>query len=438
MRFSVDRGSAANHGQAALLITLGLSVLFGMLGLVVDIGWAYYRKEAARTAAQAAAAAVVAAAGSTIPTAQSSTTCPSSLDSGKPWNVGCQFAVNNGFTNGSNNDTVSIQIGSGSSGIPVAGVSPTSYWVSATVSENIPTLFSRVLGQSGITVNVRSTTAVYSGAGGCIFVLDPSAANAFKVSGGTTTTGCGFYVDSTSTSAFNLTGGNIGLTGSGTKVNLTAASISPWPPTGGTVSPSLTDVLMSQTAVSNPITGLTAPTPGTCLADPNITAGTHTIPSGTYCSGITIKGGTVTFSAGLYDITSGSVKISGGSAYVDATAGVTFYFAPTAGTLAVTGDGLNLTAPTGGTWDGIAVWKVASCTPRNTCDPWDWTGGNVNINGVVDLPNSYLKYTGGGTSVHETIVSDAFTTTGGTIAGPATSKYYTGAGSNTGGTYVVE
>jgi hypothetical protein len=415
-------------------------VLFGLLAFTVDFGWARFRREAARTAAQAAAAGVVAAAGSTVPPSQSDTTCPTTPDSTTPWNVGCQFAIQNGFTNGVNNQTVSIQIGHGSTGIPVSGVSPSGYWVSATVSENIPTLFSRVLGQTAMSVSARSTTAVYNGTAGCIYVLDPTVANAFRVSGGVTTVPCGFYVDSTSTSAMNLTGGNIDMGTSGAKVNLTASSILPWPPTGGTVNPSLSSVAMGQPSFSNPVSGLTTPTAGSCLSDPNYTSGTHTIPSGTYCSGITIKGGSVTFSGGTYIITSGSVKISGGSPYVDATAGVTFYFAPTAGTLAVTGNGLNLNAPVGGSMDGIAVWKEASCTPRATCDTWSWTGGDVNINGVVDLPNSLLNWTGGGNQVHETIVCDAFTTTGGAVAGPATSKYLTGAGSgsSSGGTYQVE
>jgi hypothetical protein len=417
--------------------------MFGLMGLVVDIGWAYWRREAAKTAAEAAVAAVVLAAGTTTPTAQSGTACPSSPDPLVAWQVGCIYASQNGFTQGVSRRSVSIQIGNGSTGIPVGGVSPNKYWVAATVSESMPTLFSAVLGKTNMTVSARSTSAVYNGSpGGCIYVLNGTANNAFKVSGGTTNGACGFYVNSTSTSSFNLTGGNINLGTSGAKINLHAGSISPWPPTGGTVLPSLSSVQMSQPAVSNPITGLTAPTAGSCTPDPNITSGTHTLTQGTYCSGITIKGGTVTLSAGLYQFTNAGAnfKISGGSQYVDATAGVTLYFAPGAGQLVVSGNGLNLTAPVGGTWDGIAVWKASSCSPLPGCDNWSWTGGNVNVNGVIDLPNSFLKYTGGATGVAQTIVCDTFETTGGNITGPASSKYFTGSGSGSGGggAYLVE
>src|SRR5215813_13959597 len=49
-------------GQTALLFTLGLTTMFGMVGLVSDVGYAYYRKQTAQAAAQAAAMASVKAA----------------------------------------------------------------------------------------------------------------------------------------------------------------------------------------------------------------------------------------------------------------------------------------------------------------------------------------------------------------------------------------
>ncbi len=57
-------GRARNRcsGQAALMITISLPVTLGLIGLVVDVGWAYYREEACRTAAQSAAFAAAMAA----------------------------------------------------------------------------------------------------------------------------------------------------------------------------------------------------------------------------------------------------------------------------------------------------------------------------------------------------------------------------------------
>jgi hypothetical protein len=422
-----------------LFIAVTVPVMFGLLGLTVDIGWAHWRKEAAYTAAEAAVSAVVLAAGVNTPTAQSSTPCPGTLSAGTPWQVGCLFAKQNGFTQGSNGQSVAIQIGSGSTGIPASGVSPDKYWVSATVSETIPALFSRVFGYANLTVAARATEAVYRGIpGACIYVLDNSAANAFRISGGLTTDKCGFYVDSTSSSAFNLTGGTVELGTTGSKVNLHTSSISPWPPTGGAVTCGgvdchSTNVVFSQGAVLDPMSGMTAPTPaGVCIPDPNITAGTRTLNSGTYCA-LTIKGGTVTLNAGTYIMATGNFKVSGtdAGAPVNATSGVTIFFpsSNTTGVLSVTGGaGLNLNAPQdGGSTDGIAVWAAANPAPAT-----NWTGSLVTINGVLYMPHTALNFTGGGTAVNETIICDTLTTTGGNVAGPATSKFLTGTG--TGGT----
>ena len=433
------------RGQALVFITLSLVTLFGMMGLAVDFGWAYWRREAARSAAEAATSAIVLAAGSTAPTAQSDTACPSQPSASTAWQVGCIFATQNGFTNGSHGQSVSVQIGTSATGMPVSGVSPTSYWVTVTISETIHTFFSQILGKSGITIKSQATSAVYKGtASGCIYVLDPSASKAFFTSGGTFSTSCGVFINSTSSTAFDITGGTVNLNSA--KANVHATSVSPWPPSGGTVSPGISSVLFGQNAVSNPISGLTAPTASSpCILDPSITdSGTHTLNPGTYCTGITIKSGSIKLNAGLYYLTSGSFKVSGTNTNspVDATSGVTLYFPPSSsGTLSVTGGaGLNLTAPSGGSYDGIAVWKEASNHSSPPTDSAAWTGSNVVINGVLYMPYTALTYTGGTTAENATIVAGTFTTTGGTISGPATSKYLTGtgSGSGSGAAYLVE
>src|SRR2546427_402181 len=50
------------RGQAAIFATLSLLVSLGTVGLVVDVGWGYFRKQAAKTAADSAATAAVMAA----------------------------------------------------------------------------------------------------------------------------------------------------------------------------------------------------------------------------------------------------------------------------------------------------------------------------------------------------------------------------------------
>ena len=101
------------RGQTVVLYTLTIIPLFGVLGLVVDIGWAYYRREAAQTAADAAASAAAqaayTAAGGGAPSCSTSGvgcfaagaayTCPETIAT--PSNniqVGCMYAKENGFT----------------------------------------------------------------------------------------------------------------------------------------------------------------------------------------------------------------------------------------------------------------------------------------------------------------------------------------------------
>src|SRR5690349_5404421 len=59
------RQLVSRKGQAIVLITLISLVMFAILGLVIDIGWAHFRMKAAQAAADGAALAAVAAAAQT-------------------------------------------------------------------------------------------------------------------------------------------------------------------------------------------------------------------------------------------------------------------------------------------------------------------------------------------------------------------------------------
>src|SRR5690242_820648 len=98
-------------GQAALMVTLSLPLTLGLMGMVVDLGWAYWRTEACKTAAQAAAMAAAMSAKSAgnltcasgvACTANASTyaDCPASPSSPPSTNIqsGCLYAQSNGFT----------------------------------------------------------------------------------------------------------------------------------------------------------------------------------------------------------------------------------------------------------------------------------------------------------------------------------------------------
>src|SRR5215470_13581356 len=104
---SASRLSRLTHGQAALFITLSIPVTFGMLSLVVDIGWSYWRREACKTAAQAAATAAAMTVsqasnyicGNGVTCTTTETACPTSpTPPTDALMAGCLYAKQNGFT----------------------------------------------------------------------------------------------------------------------------------------------------------------------------------------------------------------------------------------------------------------------------------------------------------------------------------------------------
>jgi hypothetical protein len=188
------------------------------MALVVDVGWAYWRQEACSTAAQSAAVAAALVAegnagngcgnGSNQVPAQQSTACPATLTGTNPIGAGCLYAKQNGFVNGRSRQTVSMA--SGCTASPVTGVSP-SYWVTATVSERIPALFSSILGNSFSTVSAHSTSGVFI-SGGCVYALEPTNVD-ITMSNGSLSSNCGIYLDSNNVKAINASNGHISTTG---------------------------------------------------------------------------------------------------------------------------------------------------------------------------------------------------------------------------------
>src|SRR4051812_19288739 len=131
-----SRKKMKTRGQAALFATMSLGVSLGAIGLVVDSGWAYFRKTAAQAAAESASsAALMAAVASTTSVGYtcgltvscvSSTACPASPTTPPSDSLqsGCLYAKQNGFVN-SGDQTVTYS--SGTTNSPVSGISP-AYW----------------------------------------------------------------------------------------------------------------------------------------------------------------------------------------------------------------------------------------------------------------------------------------------------------------------
>jgi Flp pilus assembly protein TadG len=301
---------AGRRGQALVMVTLSLPLMLGLIGLVVDVGWAYWRKEAGKAAADSAALAGATAAyiaadqkcGSGV-SCQSDTACQSvSGTTHDTVLMACLWAAQNGFTNGGNNGRQTVSVAANTTASPISGTKP-EYWIQVTVSERNPLSFLAILGSTWSTVSSQSTAGSFAQGGGCVYVLDPNKSGAFTQTNGTLSVGCNIYVNSSDSKAFTMTDGTINLNDTSYLKIHGGDTIS-----NGTINP-VGDMQINQPTVTDPFAGMTPPTPS-LPALPNPGSGTPgTIPAGTYSS-ISINGGTWTLGSGTFIITGATSKLT--------------------------------------------------------------------------------------------------------------------------------
>jgi Flp pilus assembly protein TadG len=390
------------RGQTAVLFTLILTTVFGVAGLVTDFGWAYYRKQTAQAAAQAAALATVKA-GMTMGGAcglnnvvcQVETTCPASITVSSTMtsvDKGCLYAQSNGFTTGGK-QKVTIETG------PVSynGVFVT-YWAVAKVSEQLPSLFSIVTGNSSSTLTARSSVGYIPPTnGGCIYVTAPTGSSMTTNGNTQITTGCGIWVNSSDPAAINLNGGNTTITDNNpdSKVEIVGNYSCYGGSTGCISLPPITGVR----SAGDPLASIPPPTPSaTCDPLPNIGKGTNYINPGTYCGSISAQSNdTIVMNPGNYIFKSGGSSSCGfsvsGNGNVSAS-GVMLYFQDSC-SVSITGNGnVDMSAPTSGMYQGVLMFQA-----RDNATPSSLTGGSGQIlNGILYFPDALLHYAGGSSS----------------------------------------
>lgn len=394
----------SESGQTLLLLTISLIAMFGLLGLVVDIGWARFRQHAAQAAAESAALAAAEAAvesgnggfscGSNRIACEELRPCANPPPATPSDNLGngCLYAAANGFRHGGR-QAVRISAGNSSPSPTVPGVN-VRYWVTARVSENIPQLFSAVLGGASLTAAARATAGVHVDTeNACIYVLDPTARGALGI-GGTTeisTGGCEIFVNSRNSSAM-IVGGSAALSAGAISVSGNyevngGPRISPTPVTGVPPMP-------------DPFANLPAPTFGSCnQTGLKVKASPVTLHPGVYCRGIEIsQQSNVTFTPGIYILNGGGLQVSGGATL--AGSGVMFYNTSRGyafGPISISGGtNLNLSAPDSGAYKGVLFYQDRNL--GNTAEN-DFTGNSgMNLDGTIYTPNGTLKFAGGNTS----------------------------------------
>lgn len=384
-------------GQAVIMITLGITVLIGLLGLVVDVGYAYFVKQAAQGAADSAAMAAIAGAngnrgvcGTTV-LCQTAYLCPSSPTNSNNFGVGCLYAKSNGFVN-AGNQRVSISSGTGAP--PSASGITTKYWVTATTTQELALGFLSAMGVHGGWVWAQATAAVFvTPSPGCVYVLDPTDAPSLKVNGGAgLQSNCGVYVNSSAANALSVAN-NATLTASAVNVvggvNFNGSNITPAPVTG-------------TTAVADPLASLPAPTFSGCdYSSPTISGGTVTLNPGVYCGGLSISGqANVTFNPGMYILNGGGLSSTSSNTVLSGS-GVSFYNTSSPGynfsPISISGGTtLSLTAPTSGAYQGILIFQDRAISSGSASSI---TGSSdSNLSGTVYMPTADLSFSGSSAS----------------------------------------
>jgi hypothetical protein len=415
------------------MVTFSLIAMFGLLGLVVDIGWAYFRRHAAQAAADAAALAAVEAAvagGSGAFPCESNGVachaepCPAAVPEPPAHNLhnGCLYAAANGFPN-RGLTTAAMEAGLGPTA-PTAPGATVRYWVTARVGQRLPQLFSAVLGNTLLTASARATAGVFvTGENACLYVLDPAAPAAFVADGApeVSAAGCDIYVNSRDPQAMVVAGGG----------SVTAASVSVvgGVDTRGDPAAINPNPVTHAPAIQDPFASLPAPPVGACdQTGWRITGGDSAVlDPGVYCGGLDISGqASVTLRPGVYVLNGGGLSMSGHAKL--SGAGVTIFNTAQGydfGPVNVAGGAdVHLAAPDSGTYKGILFFQ-----DRNLASPPEshFVGGStMHLNGSVYYPSGGIRFAGGGDSDFTALLARTVIFTGNSSFRPDPTGSHTG------------
>lgn len=400
------------------MMTLSLTLILGMLGLAVDLGWAYYRQQAAQAAADAASVAAVRAALTSAPSGLSctqpgvwcdsvATNCPATAPgtASTSFDNACMLAAANGFTT-SGIDKVSVQANTTTPVPGVSGPTPT-YWATVRVTETLPALFGAAFARGGFSPGAVATAGAFTASIPCLLGLDAGPGAGITAAGTAISThNCDVYVDSNSSDAISMAGGSIGTGTGNTRVvgNVSGA--------GTTFTPA---ALTGQPVLADPFATMQPPTVGACTDGAGISysGGSHTINPGVYCHAITDSGGSLKLNAGLYILKAG-ISVAGTTI---TGSGVTIYIQ--AGGISMAGPTVTLTPPSTGTWMGVAIFE-----DQSDSSPISLAGGTNTIDGLIYAPMANLSVAGG-SGAQTSLICNTFTAAGNfsITSGSAQTKY---------------
>jgi hypothetical protein len=387
------------RGFVAVAYAAMIVGVVGFTGLAVDVGYMQYEKRRLQAAADAAAMGALR---------------EMELGNTDLSTAGQNDSALNGFTNGTNNVTVTI------ANPPTSGAySGSAAAVQATVKKVMPTFFMMIMGQNSVTLTataVARTTTTEGSVGGCIFVMNKTASGAFTIVGNVTiSSACGAVVNSNASDAFSMTGNATYTLASGAQVGVVGPGTvgQGWSFSGGgqliNASTSTSELPVNIQTFGDPLAAVAVPTAGGMTVQS--TSGTTIKPSdnttlnpGIYCGGIDVKG-TVNFASGTYVLAGGGMTIESQAVVTNASGGVMFYnttgsFSPSCGNTAAGsytfngGASINLQGLT--VSDGLGSCGVLFFDDRNVTGLSHKILGNSTstFDGALYFLHSYAEFLG--------------------------------------------
>jgi Flp pilus assembly protein TadG len=267
-----------------------LPVLILFCGLSIDIGMLELKKLQMQSAADAAALGAE---------------LEAERGTGNWVNIGIAEAGVNGFTNGSNNTTVSI-VERATSGAYSGRYDA----IQATITQSVHTVFMGAFNGGVFNLTAQSSALMTP----CIYTLGNGTLQNYSLmvyTGSLLADSCPIYA----TSEDVLSYGNVAVE----SVDVSGSSSSS--SNAGFIYPS---PVFNVPALTDPLANVTSPSyGGSCThTSYSLTSGSATLSPGTFCKGLNISNATVTLNPGLYTITGGA---NWSNATVSGT-GVTLFF----------------------------------------------------------------------------------------------------------------
>lgn len=347
---------ANDKGATAAVFALMLPVLIGAAAIAIDVGvWSVKSRQAQGVADQAAFSAAVASSIGANGTTEARA-----------------IAAGLGFANGVGGVTVNV------SNPPTSGTysGNTNYW-QVTVQQPQSLGLAGYFTATSPNVVARAVAGI-GGTSSCIIALSPNAANAVRLVNNAqmANSQCGVHSNSSSTSAIRCDN-NCVLAGS-----LYAVGKVSW----GNAKPTGT-INESQPAFTDPYAGVSATPPTGMTCKPQVTNGGNYTP-GRFCTGFNLTNSsankTINLAPGVYYI---EQRFNLTNNFTFNGTGVTLVFSvPTSSNFAIgNGNTFNLTAPTSGTFSGLAIMSVVSTYPFVFGN-----NNNINIQGAFYIPNQQL------------------------------------------------